>query len=123
MKRIRLAILVLITPLLSLALLFEVVNPHSFLDRTGAFLRGAILMAAIPFWARLSRNGRDWIFKTGLGIMIVSALLYWRYGLQDLCYDNLNLLEAHERADGISLLGDCSKVIVRMMSDDATGAN
>ena len=122
MKRIRLAILVLITPLICLALLFEVVNPHSFVGYTGAFLRGAVLMAAVPLWVRLSRNRRDWIFKAGLGIVIVSAILYWRYGLEDLCYDNLDILEAHERADGVSFFGDCTRVFGLMMSDDAPDA-
>lgn len=119
MKRMRLAILVVITPLLCLALLFEVVNPHSFLDYTGAILRGAALTVAAVYWIWLSRMKRDLTFKIGLGIVIVSAILYWRYGLEDLCYDNLDLLEAHERADGVSFFGDCTKVFSLMTSDDA----
>ena len=110
MNRIRLVILILITLPLCFALLIEVVNPHSFLQHTGAFLRGAVITAAVPFWVWLSWKKWDWISKVGLGTMTVAALLYWNYGVWDLCDDNWNLLESHERSDGVSLFGRCSTV-------------
>lgn len=119
MKRLRLIAVILIVPVLCLALLIEVVNPHSFLGGTGAFLRATALTAAAAVWVRLSWRKRDWIFKVGLTTVTVAALLYWQYGFQELCYANMDLLETHERSDGVSFFGDCTTVFSRMTSNGA----
>lgn len=123
MKRLRLIIVVVITPLLCLALLIEIVNPHSFLGGTGAFLRAGALTAAAVVWVRLSWKRWDWIFMAGLGILTVAALSYWNYGLHELCYDHMDLLETEARADGVSFYGDCMTVFDRMISGGGPGAD
>ncbi|MBE9556990.1 MAG: hypothetical protein IMF08_09055 [Proteobacteria bacterium] len=118
MKRIRLVTVTLITPLLFFALLIEVVNPHSFLHGGGAFMRGAALAVAAALWVWLSWRKWDRVFMVGLGVLTVAALLYLEYGIEDICYDNLDLLEPGERADGVTLSGDCMTVFSRMTSGE-----
>ncbi|MBE9553535.1 MAG: hypothetical protein IMF05_08740 [Proteobacteria bacterium] len=123
MKRLRPILLIAIPPLLCLVLLYEVVNPHSFVSYKGAFLRAAALIAAAGFWVRLSWKKRDRVFLAGLGIITVASLLYWNYGLWELCANNLDLMTSSEIPEGAAYYGECMTVFSRMISGGAPATN
>src|SRR5262245_48243022 len=69
-----------------LALLIEVINPHSFLNSTGAFVRAAAIFMGVPVWLWLSKSRRG-VLVTGGIVLTVTAIAYALYGINTLCHE------------------------------------
>ena len=118
LKNCRKSIALLIVPVIWIALIIEVVNPHSYLLQDGAMLRVAVIAVAIPAWLWMSWRKLDWLFTLVLLTLIIAGLLYCDYALRELCYNNSSFLSAEDISDGISLSEDCPKVFRQMMSNE-----
>ena len=118
LKNCRKTVALLIVPVIWIALVVEVINPHSYLLQNGAFLRVALIAVAIPVWLWMSWRRLDWLFTLVLLTLIIAGLLYSDYALRELCYNNSSVLSAQDVADGISLSGDCPKVFRQLLSNE-----
>lgn len=68
-----------------LALIIEVINPHSFLETTGAFFRVFIIGIAIAIWFYKTRKSHPGLFLPGLIALIILGGSYLLYGFSSLC--------------------------------------
>ena len=69
-----------------LALLVEVINPHSFLNSTGAFVRATAIFMGVPVWLGLSKRRRG-VLVAGSVVLTVAAIVYALYGINTLCHE------------------------------------
>jgi hypothetical protein len=69
-----------------LSLFIEVINPHSFLNSTGAFVRAGTILMGVPVWLWLSKRRRR-VLVTGSIVLTVTAIIYGLYGINTLCYE------------------------------------
>ena len=68
-----------------LALIIEVINPHSFLGTTGAFIRVLLIGIAIAIWFYKIRKTHSGLFLPGLIVLIILGTSYLLYGFSSLC--------------------------------------
>lgn len=64
-----------------IGVLVEVINPHSFLDSTGALLRAAGFILAMPLWAWFSKRGNRKLLILGILILAISGITYFISGV------------------------------------------
>lgn len=75
----------------ALPVLMEVLNPHSFVNTAGAFIRSAIFAAGVPLWIVLSRRKKKAFLKAGIIVLGITAGIYLLYGVS--CWRNSALYE------------------------------
>ncbi len=68
-----------------LALIIEVINPHSFLGTTGAFVRVFLIAAVTAYWFYKVRKPHPGLFFPGLIVLIILGVSYLLYGFSSLC--------------------------------------
>jgi hypothetical protein len=80
-------IVVIFLSLVAVSSLFiEVINPHSFLNSTGAFVRAGTILMGVPVWLWLSKSRRR-ALVAGISVLTVTAIIYTLYGINTLCYE------------------------------------
>ena len=84
MNKIKLS-LTIITALLFIAVLIEVINPHSFLSTDGAFARVVALLVGAACWYLFFKNTQSKLVITGIVILFIAAMLYFFYGVSSFC--------------------------------------
>jgi len=62
-------------------ILIEVINPHSFLHYTGAFVRAAMLISVVPLWVWFSKRGYRRLLIPGILILTISGITYFISGV------------------------------------------
>ena len=84
MKIFHIILFIFIVVIALLALLIEVVNPHSSLNAIGAFLRGGGILFIIPLWAWISKRGKKQLKIPGIIFLLIISMAYLLYGFSDL---------------------------------------
>jgi predicted membrane channel-forming protein YqfA (hemolysin III family) len=64
-----------------IGVLVEVINPHSFLNSTGAFLRAAGFILVVPLWAWFSKRVNHKLLIPGILILTISGITYFISGV------------------------------------------
>lgn len=63
----------------------EVINPHSFLLTTGAFVRVAILLVSLVVWIWFSKKNEGQFLISGSTLLLLTACAYLWYGINSYC--------------------------------------
>ena len=82
MKKQGLFISILIVVLLA-GFFVEIINPHSFLGTTGAYIRGILLLVGVIVWWNFLENFK--IRLIGLILLVIMSFLYFYYGTTSFC--------------------------------------
>lgn len=83
MKTFKIALLIALFLLASVAFLVEILNPHSFLQAHGAFLRALALFIAIPIWIAFSKKESGQFLILGIVLLSVMSGAYLLYGIRN----------------------------------------
>jgi hypothetical protein len=81
-----------------LALLFEVINPHSALGTTGAFIRVFLLAVTTGYWFYSVKKSHPRLYLPGLILLICLGVSYVLYGFGSLC-GNLHFEETSQNPE------------------------
>jgi|GEM_PF-4899920 len=73
----------------ALAILIEVINPHSFLLHTGAFVRSIMILCILPLWLWLYGNEKSKVKYPGCVILVLASSVYLIYAINSLRQDRL----------------------------------
>lgn len=84
MNKIKLSLIV-ITTVLGIAVLIEVINPHSLLGTVSAFVRVAALLIGAVCWYIFFKGTESKLVKTGVILLFLVATLYFFYGVSSFC--------------------------------------
>lgn len=95
-----------------LALLVEVINPHSFLNSTGAFVRAGAILMGVPVWLWFSKRRRG-VLVTGSIVLTVTAIAYALYGINTLCHEIY--YAKHKDVRSIEEPYSCTNVILEVL--------
>jgi membrane-bound ClpP family serine protease len=68
-----------------IAVLIEVINPHSFLGTAGSFIRVVLLLVGATVWYKLSQGTQSELTSAGTIVLLITAALYFFYGLSSFC--------------------------------------
>jgi len=72
-----------------LAILVEVINPHSSLLHNGAFARSIIILCILPLWLWLCGNIKSKIKIFGCVLLMFASSIYFIYAINALRQDHL----------------------------------
>lgn len=84
MKTFHMILFVLIVVIALLGIAIEVVNPHSFLNAKGAFLRVTGILITIPIWVWVSNKGEKRLKVPGILFLLATSMAYLWFGFSDL---------------------------------------
>lgn len=84
MKIFHIILFVIIAVIALLGIAIEVINPHSFLNATGAFIRVAGILTIMPIWMWLSHKGEKRLKLPGILLLLVTSMAYLWFGFSDL---------------------------------------
>lgn len=96
-----------------LAVLIEVINPHSFLNSSGAFVRAGAILIGLPVWIWISKKENKYYLVFGGVVMMVTAISYLLYGISSLCQETY--YEKHKGVNAIEEPYNCKEILLRLL--------